>query len=319
MKHNVLLIEPTIQPNGVDYLKEHANVFLAPDGKKETLIQWMNEHKIEAVAVRCEPIGKEIMDAVPTLKVIAMHGVGLDHIDVKEATAHKIQVLNVPDANYISVAEHTLTFILALSRSLRINDCSVRADAWYSRESRYTMEIYQKKLLIVGLGRIGKAVAKRAQAFDMEVMAYDGFVSKEAMDELGIRKIDVLDQGLAEADFVTLHVPLTPETNGMMSAHQFKTMKKSAYVINMGRGPVVDEDALAEALQAGEIAGAGLDVLTVEPPRPDHPLFQMDQVLFTPHIGGDTREAKRRTSDILSRTVIEALDGVVPYNWVNKF
>ena len=209
-------------------------------------------------------------------------------------------------------------FILALSRSLRINDCSVRADAWYSRENRCTMEVFEKNLLIVGLGRIGKAVAKRAQAFDMHVMAYDGFVSREAMEEFGVEKVDHLEDGLRRADFVTLHVPLTPETQGMISTPQFQLMKNSAYIINMGRGPVLDEDALAVALAQGEIAGAGLDVLSVEPPRKDHPLFQMDQVLFTPHIGGDTREAKLRTSERLSRTVLEALDGADTYNWFNR-
>lgn len=317
-KHNILLIHPTIQPNGVEYLQRRSNVFLAPDGKTETLIRWMNDHAIEGVLTRCEVIGKEIMDAVPSLKVVGQHGVGLDNIDVAEATAHGIKVLNVPDANYLSVAEHTVMMILALSRSLRINDCSVRAGGWYSRENRFTTEIYQKNLLIVGLGRIGRAVASRARAFEMHVMAYDGFVSREAMDELGIEKVTVLEEGLSRADFVTLHVPLTPETQGMMSARQFQMMKKSAYIINMGRGPVVDEEALVSALQSGEIAGAGLDVLSAEPPREDHPLFQMDQVLFTPHIGGDTREAKRRTSEILSRTMLEALDGQSPYNWVNR-
>ncbi len=317
-KHNVLLIHPTIQPNGVAYFEENANVFYAPDGQEDTLIRCMNEYQIEAVALRCEPITRRIMDAVPTLKVIGMHGVGVDHIDVKSATQHRIRVLNVPDANYLSVAEHTMMFLLALSRSLGINDRSVRDDAWYSREQRYTMEIYQKNLLIVGFGRIGKTVAKRAQAFDMHVMAYDGFVPQQAMEELGVEKVDRLEDGLAVADFVTLHVPLTPETRAMMSDEQFKQMKNSAYVINMGRGPVVDEDALVRALEAGEIAGAGLDVLETEPPRADHPLFHMHQVLLTPHIGGDTIEAKRRTSDILSRTVLEALDGKDTYNWLNR-
>lgn len=318
-KHNILLIHPTIQPNGVSYLEEHSNVFLAPSGDTQTLIQWMNEHAIEGVLTRCEYIGKEIMDAVPSLKVIGQHGVGLDNIDVKEATAHGIQVLNVPDANYISVAEHTMMFLLALSRSLRINDTSVRANAWYSREQRYTMDLLDKTLLIVGLGRIGKAVAKFAQAFSMRVISYDNYVSLDTMSALNIQKVDVLEDGLAQADFVTLHVPLTPETKGMISTPQFKIMKNSAYLINMGRGPAVDEAALVSALQQGELAGAGLDVLSTEPPAADHPLFQMDQVIFTPHIGGDTREAKYRTSEILSRTVLEALDGKIPYNWVNRF
>ena len=318
MKHNVLLILPTIQPNGVEYLEENSNVFYAPDGKKETLIHYINEHQIEAVVTRSEIIDKEIMDACDSLKVIGQHGVGLDNIDVNEAGKHGIKVLNVPDGNYISVAEHTIAFILALSRSFRINDCSVRSDAWFSRENRYTMEVYKKNLLIVGLGRIGRAVAERAKAFGMHLMAYDGFVSKEAMEQSGVEKINVLEEGIKKADFITLHVPLTEETKGMVSGEQFKLMKSSAYIINMGRGAVIDEKALIEALQNGEIAGAGLDVLETEPPRPDHPLFSMDQVIFTPHIGGDTREAKMRTSSLLSHSMIEVMEGQNVYNWVNR-
>lgn len=318
MKHNVLLIHPTIQPNGVEYLEQNSHVFYAPDGRKETLIQCINENQIEAVVTRSEVIGKEIMDACGSLKLIGQHGVGLDNIDVPEAGRHGIKVLNVPDGNYISVAEHTIAFILALSRSFRINDCSVRADAWYSRENRYTMEIYEKNLLIVGLGRIGKAVAMRAKAFGMHIAAYDGFVSKEVMEQSGIEKIEKLEDGLKRADFVTLHVPLTEETKNMISEEQFKAMKNSAYIINMGRGPVVDENALVRAIKEHEIAGAGLDVLAVEPPRADHPLFSMDQVIFTPHIGGDTKEAKMRTSELLSHSIIKALEGQEVYNWVNK-
>ena len=181
------------------------------------------------------------------------------------------------------------------------------------------MEVCQKNLLIVGLGRIGRAVAKRAKAFGMQVMAYDGFVTKEDMEKIEVEKIDRLEEGLKRADFVTLHVPLTKETHCMMSAEQFRSMKDSAYIINMGRGPVIDEEALVQALENNEIAGAGLDVLSVEPPRADHPLFSMDQVIFTPHIGGDTREAKMRTSELLSKSIIDVLDGQEVYNWVNKF
>ena len=153
----------------------------------------------------------------------------------------------------------------------------------------------------------------------MQVTAYDGFVPAEDMEKLNVEKAASLEDGLKKADFVTLHVPLTAETLGMMSAEQFKVMKSSAYIINMGRGPVVDEEALIQALQEREIAGAGLDVLSVEPPKADNPLLSMDQVIFTPHIGGDTREAKMRTSEILSRSVIDALDGMEVYNQVNKF
>jgi D-3-phosphoglycerate dehydrogenase len=318
MKHNVLLINPTIQPNGVEFLEERCSVFLAPDGGKNTLLSWIAEHAIEAVLTRCEIIDREIMRACPTLKVVGQHGVGLDNIDVAAATECGIKVLNVPDANHLTVAEHTLMFILGLSRSLRINDASVRAGEWYSRENRFTHDVMGTTLLIVGLGKIGKAVAERAKAFGMHVAAYDRFVPREAMEELGIEKVSRFGEGLRKADYVTLHVPLTDETRNMISTPQLRLMKNSAYLVNMGRGPVVDERALIDGLKAGEIAGAGLDVLGIEPPAVDHPFFAMDNVILTPHIGGDTIEAKRRTSEILTWTAFETLEGKETYNWVNK-
>ena len=144
-------------------------------------------------------------------------------------------MLNVPDGNYISVAEHTIAFILALSRSFRINDCSVRSDAWFSRETGTRWRYTRKNLLIVGLGRIGRAVAERAKAFGMHLMAYDGFVSKEAMEQSGVEKINVLEEGIKKADFITLHVPLTEETKGMVSGEQFKLMK-AALILSIWAG-----------------------------------------------------------------------------------
>jgi len=319
MKHNILLVEPTIKPNGVEILKNGGNVFLAPNGQKETIIKYLNDNKCEAICCRVEQMTKEVIEACPTLKVIGQHGIGLDNIDVKAATENKVKVLNVPDSSHISVAEHSMVFILALSRLLRIGDLSVRANQWNTKDQRSTHEIQGKTLCIVGLGRIGRALATRAQAFDMNVIAYDAYVPKEVGEKIGVRLIDKLEDALAEADFVSLHTPLTPQTKGMISTEQLKAMKNSAYLINLGRGPVVDEAALIEALKAGEIAGAGLDCLEEEPPKADNPMFEMDNVIFSPHIGGNTIEASMRCSEILANTVLKALDGEDTYNWVNKF
>lgn len=319
MKHNILLIEPTIKPNGVKLLSDNGNVTLAPSGAPEVLIRYIREHQIEAIIAREDLMTREVIAASPTLKIIGQHGIGVNNIDMEAAMEHKVKVLNVPDSSHIAVAEHAMMFVLSLSRSLRINDCSIRRNDWMSREQRCTNEIFEKTLLIVGLGRIGRALAQRAQAFDMRVTAYDAFVSKESAQQVGVQMFDTLEEGLKEADFVSLHTPLTPETTGMISTKQLKLMKESAYLINLGRGPVVDEAALIESLKAGEIAGAGLDVLEVEPPHPDNPLLQMDQVLFTPHIGGNPVEASMRTSRILANTVLQALDGEDTYNWVNRW
>lgn len=319
MKHNILLVEPTIKPNGVAILSENGNVFMAPNGDKETLIRYINDNQCEAIWCRVEQMTAEVIDACPTLKVIGQHGIGLDNIDIPAATAHKVRVLNVPDSSHITVAEHAMTFILACSRSLKINDDSVRSGGWATKDQRQTHDVMGKTLLIIGLGRIGRALAARAQAFDMKVIAYDTYVPAEAGAKIGVEMYTDLHTALAQADFVSLHTPLTPETKGMFSTAEFEAMKDSAYFINCGRGPVADEAAMVEALKNKKIAGAGLDCLEKEPPELDNPLFQFDNVMFTPHIGGNTIEASMRCSEILANTVLKALDGEETYNWVNRF
>ena len=318
MKHRVLLIEPTIQPVGVDLLKEQCEVFLAPDGKEETLIQYINQYQIEGVLTRVEQITRHVLEQCSSLKVVAQHGVGLDNIDVKAATEHGIKVLNVPDANYTSVAEHAIMFILASARHLIVADRNVRAHNWSYRETNFPADIAGKTLLIVALGRIGKDVAQKAQALDMNVIAYDAYVSAEDMAELGVTKAETLEDGLRQADFVTVHAPLTSETRGMISTKQFALMKPTAYLFNLGRGPVVDQQALCQALRKHVIAGAALDVFEQEPPEEGNPLFELENIILSPHNAGDTYEAKQRCSKKAAENLILALKGEATYNWVNR-
>jgi len=318
MKHRVLLIEPTIRPIGVNMLKEHCEVFMVPNGKEETLVEAINKNQIEAIITRVEFITGNIIENCPTLKVIGQHGVGLDNIDITVASEHGIMVLNVPDANYVSVAEHSIMFILALSRSLIWADENVRAGHWSFREEHIPMEIAGKKLLIIGVGRIGKEVARKALALDMKVIGYDGYVSAESMQEAGVEKRNNLQDAMAEADFITIHVPLTPETKHMISAEQFKMMKPTACIINLGRGGIIDEDALEQALSSNMIGGAALDVFEKEPVSGDHLLFKQQKLIVTPHQGGDTMEAKQRASSTIARTVIEALNTGDCYNFFNR-
>ena len=296
MKHRVLLIEPTIQPVGVDLIKENCETFMAPDGKEETLIRCINENQIEGMVTRVETITRKIFESCPTLKIVAQHGVGVDNIDVAAATDHGVKVLNIPDGNYTSVAEHVMMFVLASSRTLLQADYAVRHGNWKFRETNIPHAVAEKTLLIVGLGRIGRTVAKMA----------------------AIKKAQTLDDGLKAADYVTIQLHLTPETRGMMSTEQFKIMKKSAVLLNLSRGPVVDQAALYEALKNHEIAGAALDVLASEPPAADEPLLTLDNVIFTPHFGGDTYEAKQTVSRKTAENLIKALDGEDTYNWVNR-
>lgn len=318
MEKTVLLINPTIQPVGVDLLKKEFRIVMAPDGGEDTLIQYVNQNKAEAVITRVEKITRRILESCPTLAVVGQHGVGLDNIDVAAATDNGVLVLNVPSANYMSVAEHTIMSILALSRNLLICDAKVRGNSWrIFRESYYPMEVNGKTLLIMGLGRIGQEVARKAKAFNMRLLGYDPFVSPEDMALVGVEKVDDLLARIKEADFVSIHTPLTPSTKGLISTELLSCMKKSCYVINVGRGPVVDQKALYEALKNKVIAGAALDVLVQEPPDADEPLLKLENVIFTPHYAGDTRESKYRCSLTLATETTKVLKGNGSGNVVN--
>ncbi|WP_369282557.1 hydroxyacid dehydrogenase [Oscillibacter sp. GMB15532] len=318
MRHRVLLVEPTIQPVGVDILKAHCEVFMACDGTEDTLIQKLNEHQAEGIITRVEHITHRILEKCPSLRVIQQHGTGMDNIDIFAATAHGVRVQNVPDGNYISVAEHVVMSILALSRNLIQADAAVRQGNWNYREIRIPHEIAEKTLLIIGLGRIGRSVAKKAQAFDMQVIGFDPFVSAEQMEGIGVKKIETLDNGLSEADYVTIQLHLTLETEGMISTAQLHRMKNTAALINLSRGPVVDQEALYAALRDHKIAAAALDVFEKEPPEFTDPLFSLPNVILTPHFGGDTWEAKQRLAKKAAENLILALDGVDTYNWANR-
>lgn len=318
MKHRVLLIEPTIQPVGVNILKEQCEVFMVPDGREDTLIQAINGHQIEGVVTRVEKITRRVIESCPSLRVVQQHGVGMDNIDMDAATEHGVRVQNVPDGNYISVAEHIIMSVLALSRNLTNADRAVRSGNFNYRETNIPHEVANSTLLIVGLGRIGRDAAKKALALDMRVTGFDPFLTKEQMAEAGVEKVETLEDGLKDADYVTIQLHLTPETRGMFSTEQFKMMKNTAYIINLSRGPVIDQKALYVALRDHVIAGAALDVFEQEPPAQDEPLFTLPNTILTPHFGGDTYEAKQRISTKAAESVILALDGKDTNNWANR-
>lgn len=317
MTKTVLLIEPTIRPNGVEYLTNHFNVVLAPNGSEVTIIDYINKHQAHAVIVRTEKITRNILESCPSLEVVGMHGVGLDNIDVPSATETGIVVLNAPSSNYTSVAEHAMMSILALSRNLNISDSKVRNNEWQYRETYFPMEVNGKTLLIVGMGRVGQDLAKKAKAFNMNVLGFDPFVTESEMQLHGVVKIDDLNMVLPICDFISLHAPLTKSTYHLFSAKQFEFMKDSAFVINLGRGSLINEQALYSAIVTKKIAGAALDVLEQEPPNSDNPLFTLENVIFTPHFGGDTLEAKDRCSESITQEVGVVLNGKISRNVVN--
>ncbi|BBO92123.1 hydroxyacid dehydrogenase [Desulfosarcina ovata] len=307
MRKTILLIEPTIIPEGViRSLMDRHRVMVAPDGKTETLIQWIRKHQANAVIPNLELIEGRVIEACPSLEVIGQPGVGTDNIDVVACTEHGIPVVHAPAGNAVSVAEHTMMFILALSRDLTAWDSRVRQNIWQLKNSFLPFEIRNKVLFIIGMGRSGREVARLALAFGMRVMGYRRHPSPE-VENFGAQITDSLSDGLSNADFVSLHVPLNAQTHHMISVDELACMKKSAFMINVSRGQVVDPDALYHALHSHVIAGAALDVMDQEPPAANHPLFGLDNLVLTPHIAGNTHEATKRCV----MTVVEEVDKVL--------
>jgi D-3-phosphoglycerate dehydrogenase len=243
------------------------------------------------LVVRSETkVTADLMDSATTLRVVGRAGVGVDNIDVPAATERGIVVMNAPDGNTITTAEHTIALLIALARRVPQANSSLKSGHW-DRKSFIGVELQGKTLGVVGLGRIGRTVSARARAFGMKIVAFDPFIAPEQARDLEI-ELSALDELFATADFITIHTPLTAETRGVIGRDAFARMKKGVRIINCARGGLVDEGALYNAIKSGTVAGAALDVFTEEPPAPDHPLLLLDEVIATPHLGASTAEAQ---------------------------
>ncbi len=270
----------------------------------------------EGLVVRSSTkVTAEVIEKADKLKVIGRAGVGVDNVDAEAATKRGIIVMNVPAGNTISTAEHTVSMIFSVARRIPQAQASLKAGLW-ERPKFVGVELFGKTLGIVGLGKIGLEVARRMQVMGMRVLAYDPFLSAERVGQLDIHVVP-LDQLYAEADFITVHTPLTAETKHLISTKQFDQMKKGVRVINCARGGIIDEKALAEAIKAGKVAGAAFDVYEQEPPPKDHPLIGLDAVVCTPHLGASTDEAQRNVAVEVSKQVADALLGRGIRNAVN--
>ncbi|GAA2080659.1 phosphoglycerate dehydrogenase [Pseudolysinimonas kribbensis] len=269
----------------------------------------------DAVLIRSATrMDAEAIAANPQLKVIARAGVGLDNVDIKAATEAGVMVVNAPTSNIISAAELTIGHILSLARHIPAAHASLAAGEW--KRSKYTgTELFEKTLGIIGLGRIGALITERMQAFGMEVIAYDPYVTAARAQQLGVRLVS-LDEVLAESDFITIHMPKTPETTGMIAGPQLAAMKSTAYIVNVARGGLIDEAALAQALRDGQIAGAGIDVFSSEPPA-DDVLTAAPNIVVTPHLGASTDEAQEKAGVSVARSVRLALGGELVPDAVN--
>ncbi|HYF79366.1 MAG TPA: hydroxyacid dehydrogenase [Symbiobacteriaceae bacterium] len=315
MKHMVLVVQP-IHESGMKVFDDRFDVKVATNPSVATVIQEIQG--VEGVVVRTAPFTREIIAAARSLKVIARHGVGVDNIDVQAATEHGIVVVNTPDANATSVAEHTIIAMGALAKRALFMDKATRANRWEVRNEYKTVDLDGKILGLIGVGRIGSQVARKARAaYNMNVMAYDPYIAPEAAAAAGITLVSDLGHVFREADVVSLHTPLTPVTRDLVNTDRLASMKPSAFLINFSRGEVVDEGALCHALKNGVIAGAALDVFQQEPPQSDNPLFELENVLLSPHSAALTKECVQRMATGAARGVVEVLTGQRPTYPVN--
>ena len=258
----------------------------------------------------------EVIAAANNLRVIGRAGIGVDNIDVEAATKKGVVVMNTPAGNNITTAEHAISMMLALARSIPQATASMKQGKW--EKSRFTgSEVFNKTLGVVGIGNIGSLVAERALGLKMRVLAYDPFITEEAAQRLGVELVKTLDDLYARSDFVTIHVPLNAETRGLLNDGAFAKMKKGVRIINCARGGIVDEAALAAAIGTGTVAGAALDVFSQEPPPAEHPLLKLDQVICTPHLGAATDEAQVNVAVAIAHQVVNFLRAGVIQDAVN--
>ncbi|ROS61887.1 D-3-phosphoglycerate dehydrogenase [Frigoribacterium sp. PhB160] len=313
MAKPVVLIAEELSPATVEALGPDFDVRSVDGTDRPALLSALAE--ANAILVRsATKVDAEAIAAAPHLQVVARAGVGLDNVDIKAATTAGVMVVNAPTSNIISAAELTVGHILSLARHIPAAHAALAQGQW--KRSKYTgVELFEKTVGIVGLGRIGALITARLQAFGVDVVAYDPYVTPARAQQLGVTLLS-LDELLATADFVTIHMPKTPETTGMIGLEQMKAMKKTAFVVNVARGGLIDEDALYEALTTGEIAGAGLDVFVTEPPV-DQKLLGLENVVVTPHLGASTDEAQEKAGVSVARSVRLALGGELVPDAVN--
>ena len=304
-----VIIHDAIDDAGIDLLtrRDGLEIRTVERDDRDVLIREIAD--ADGVILRYLPLRAETLDAAMRLKVIARHGVGCDNIDLDAASARKIPVATVGDANAVTVAELTLYFMLAAAKRGRHYDAAVRSGDFLAREAADHRELYERTALIIGFGRIGRRVAARCRAFEMRVECYDPYVPRQVVTDAGCVKVTDLADALPRADYVTVHVPLNDETRHMVDGATIGRMKRGAILINGARGPVVDGSALAAALDSGHLAGAGLDVFEPEPPRPDDPLLRHEATVLMPHMGGSSRGSFVRMATRCAQNVLDALDG----------
>jgi len=309
----VLASDP-IAKEGIEILQRNFDVDVKTGLEKSQLIDIIGEY--DALIVRSETkVTADVLEAAKKLKIIGRAGVGVDNIDVPVATQKGIIVVNSPGGNTIAAAELTMALMLSLSRNIPQAHASLRAGEW--KRSKYVgNELYGKTLGVYGLGKIGSAVAKRAQAFEMDVIAFDPFVSDEYAKKMGVKLVS-FDELLQDSDYITIHVPANKDTKGSIGEKEISKMKDGVRIINVARGGIVDEAAVARAVESGKVAGIAFDVYEQEPPPPDNPLLKLEKAVTTPHLGASTEEAQVSVAVDVAEQIVDVLNGKPARSAVN--
>jgi D-3-phosphoglycerate dehydrogenase len=308
-----ILVSDPISDQGIEILKKEFDVDIATGLPPADLIKRIGNY--EALIVRSETqVTKDVINAGRKLKIIGRAGVGVDNIDVNTATERGIIVVNAPEGNTISAAEHTIAMMMAMSRNIPQANASLKSKKW-DRKKFMGVEVRGKVLGVVGLGRIGAEVAKRAQGMEMNVLAYDPFISQERAAELGV-ELTTVEDIVRRADYITVHTPLTKETKDLISGKEFAIAKKGVRLINCARGGIINEEALAEAVKSGIVSSAAIDVFVKEPPF-ESPLLELDRVIMTPHLGASTEEAQINVAVSVAEQIVNALKGLPVKNAIN--
>lgn len=310
-----VLVSDDLSESGIEKLTKVPNfeVVVNTKLKPEELKRVIKD--FDALVIRSgTKVTAEILENAENLKVIGRAGIGLDNVDVDAASQRGIVVMNTPEGNVITTAEHTIAMMLSLTRNIPQAVGSLKSGHWEKKRFQ-GKEVFNKVLGIIGVGRIGRVVAERARALKMRVIGYDPYISPDVIDSLGIEGV-TFDELLAKADYITVHVPMTSETRGILNAEAFKKVKPGVFIINCARGGIANEQDLHDAIVDGTVAGAALDVFVKEPPT-DNPLLKLDHVIATPHLGASTEEAQENVAVAVADQIVEFLTRGTIRNAVN--
>lgn len=308
-----VLVSDSLSEQGIGILRKEVDVDIKTGMSPEELKACIGEY--DALVVRSQTrVTQEIINAATHLKIIGRAGVGVDNIDVEAATRRGIIVVNAPEGNMISAAEHTVAMMLSMSRNIPQANQSLKSGKW-DRKTFTGVEVRNKTLGLIGLGRIGAEVAKRAQGLEMNILAYDPFIGEERARDLGVT-LTSIDEIIKTADYISVHTPLTKETRNIIDAEELEKVKRGVRIINCARGGIINEEALAEAVQSDKVAGAAVDVFVEEPPT-NSPLLKTDNIIVTPHLGASTLEAQVNVAVDVAEQIINFKNGLPVKNAIN--